>query len=80
MSDPKWWLAGLLVLPVVTIGLSLLRVHVEHLRRLTVVSSIAMLLATLYIAMTPGLRDFSIRSSALTWIPGGEAVIRIDTL
>ena len=80
MSDPKWWLAGLLVLPILTIGLSLLRVHVEYLRRLTVVSAIAMLLATLVIAMTPGLRDFSIRSSALTWVPGGEAVIRIDTL
>ena len=80
MSDPKWWLAGLLVLPILTIGLSLLRVHVEYLRRLTVVSAIAMLLATLVIAMTPGLRDFSIRSSALTWVPGGEAIIRIDAL
>ena len=26
------------------------------------------------------LRDFSIRTSALSWVPGGEAIIRIDTL
>ena len=32
------------------------------------------------IALSPPLRDFSIRASALTWIPGGEALIRIDTL
>src|SRR5205807_4336705 len=40
----------------------------------------SMLLASLAIAVAPGLRAVSIRSSALTWVPGGEAVIRIDTL
>jgi NADH-quinone oxidoreductase subunit M len=39
-----------------------------------------MLLAALVIAVTPGLRAMSIRTSALTWIPGGEAIIRIGTL
>src|SRR5437868_15377990 len=39
-----------------------------------------MVLAALVIALSPPLRDFSIRTSALTWIPGGEDLIRIDTL
>ena len=39
-----------------------------------------MLLAALVIAVSPPLRDFSIRTSALSWVPGGEAIIRIDTL
>src|SRR5207247_6963941 len=49
-------------------------------RGLPVASAIAMLLAALAIPVSPHLRDFSIRSSALSWIPGGEAIIRIDTL
>jgi NADH-quinone oxidoreductase subunit M len=80
MSDPRLWLAGLVALPGLVIGVSLLRVGLEPLRRLAVASAIAMLLAALVIALSPTLRDFSIRSSALTWVPGGEDVIRVDVL
>jgi NADH-quinone oxidoreductase subunit M len=80
MSDARLWLAALVALPVLVIGASCLRVDVERLRRLAVASAIAMVLTALGIALSPALRDFSIRTSALTWIPGGEDVIRIDTL
>jgi NADH-quinone oxidoreductase subunit M len=80
MSDARLWLAGLVALPGLVIGASYLSVDVERLRRLAVASAIAMVLATLVIPLFPSLRDFSIRTSALTWIPGGEDLIRIDTL
>ena len=80
MSDARLWLAGLVALPALVIGASCLRVDVERLRRLAVASAIAMVLAALVIPLSPPLRDFSIRTSALTWIPGGEDIIRIDTL
>jgi len=80
MSDARLWLAGLVALPGLVIGTSYLRVDVEKLRRLAVASAIAMVLAALVIPLFPSLRDFSIRTSALTWIPGGEDLIRIDTL
>jgi NADH-quinone oxidoreductase subunit M len=80
MSDPRLWLAGLVALPGLVIGVSFLRVGLEPLRRLAVASAIAMLLAALVIALSPTLRDFSIRSSALTWVPGGEDVVRVDML
>jgi NADH-quinone oxidoreductase subunit M len=80
MSDPRLWLAGLVALPSLVIGVSFLRVGLEPLRRLAVASAIAMLLAALVIALSPTLRDFSIRSSALTWVAGGEDVIRVDML
>jgi NADH-quinone oxidoreductase subunit M len=80
MSDPRLWLAGLVALPALVIGASLLPVDVERLRRLAVASAIAMLLAALVIPASPSLRNFSIGTSALTSIPGGEDIIRIDTL
>jgi NADH-quinone oxidoreductase subunit M len=80
MSDARLWLAGLVALPALVIGASCLRMDVERLRRLAVASAIAMVLAALVIPLSPSLRDFSIRTSALTWIPGGEDLIRIDTL
>jgi NADH-quinone oxidoreductase subunit M len=80
MSDARLWLAGLVALPGLVIGASYLRVDVEKLRRLAVASAIVMVLAALVIPLFPSLRDFSIRTSALTWIPGGEDLIRIDTL
>jgi NADH-quinone oxidoreductase subunit M len=39
-----------------------------------------MLLVALVITLSPRLRAFSIHTSALSWIPGGEAVIRINAL
>jgi NADH-quinone oxidoreductase subunit M len=80
MNDAGLWLAGLVALPVLVIGASCLRIDVERLRRLAVASAIAMVLTALGIALSPALRDFSIHTSALTGIPGGEDLIRIDTL
>ena len=80
MSDARLWLAGLVALPALVIGASFLRLDVERLRRLAVASAVAMLLAALVIAVSPRLRALSIRTSALSWVPGGEAIIRIDTL
>ena len=80
MSDARLWVAGLVALPAVVIGASFFRLDVERLRRLAVVSAVAMVLAALVIAVSPTLRSISIRTSALSWVPGGEAVIRIDTL
>lgn len=80
MSDARLWLAALVALPALVIGASFLRLDVERLRRLAVASAVSMLLAALVIAVSPQLRALSIRTSALSWVPGGEAIIRIDTL
>jgi NADH-quinone oxidoreductase subunit M len=80
MSDAWLWLAAVVALPGLVVGASLLRVDVERLRRLAVASAVATLLAALIIAVSPPLRAFSIHTSALSWVPGGEAIIRIDTL
>ena len=80
MSDARVWLAVLGTLPTIVIGASLFRVDVERLRRLAVASAMVMLVAALVIAASPRLRALSFRSAALTWAPGGEAILRIDTL
>jgi NADH-quinone oxidoreductase subunit M len=80
MSDARLWLAGLIALPVLLIGASFLHLDVERLRRLAVAAAAAMLLAALGIAVSPRLHDIAFRTSALTGVPGGEAIIRIDTL
>jgi NADH-quinone oxidoreductase subunit M len=79
MSDIWLWLAALVALPALVIGASLLRLDVERLRRLAVASALSMVMASLVIALSPRLRILSIRTSALTWVAGGEAIIRIDT-
>jgi NADH-quinone oxidoreductase subunit M len=79
MSDARLWLAGLVALPTLVIGASFLHLEVERLRRLAVASAVAMLLAALGVALSPRLHDLSMRTSALSWVPGGEAIIRIDT-
>jgi NADH-quinone oxidoreductase subunit M len=80
MNDAGMWLAGIAALPVLVIGVSFLRVEVEHLRRLAVASAIAMLVAALVIPLSPAVRNFSLHTSALSWIPGGEDVVRVDGL
>src|SRR5262245_34214356 len=80
MSDPILWLAWIAALPALVIGASFLRLRVERLRQLAVAASAAMLLGALVIALSPSLRAFSIRTSALSWILGGEDIVRIDTL
>jgi len=80
MSDARLWLAGIAALPVLVICVSFLRVEVEHLRRLSVASAMAMLVTALVIPLSPALRHFSLHTSALSWIPGGEEIVRVDTL
>ena len=80
MSDAWLQLAGLVGFPVLVIGASFLRLDVERLRRLAVAAAVSMLLAALVIAVSPRLRTLSIRTSALSSVPGGEALVRIDTL
>jgi len=80
MSDSRLWLAGITVLPALVIGASYFRIEVERLRRMAVASAAVMLLAALAVAVSPQLRVLAIRSNALTWLPEGEAVLRIDTL
>jgi NADH-quinone oxidoreductase subunit M len=67
-------------MPAFVIGVSFLPLSVERLRQLAVAASVAMLLGAFVMALSPSLRDFSIRTSALSWIPGGEAIVRINTL
>jgi NADH:ubiquinone oxidoreductase subunit 2 (subunit N) len=80
MSDARLWLAGLVALPALVIGASTLRLDVAQLRRIATAAALAMLLVALGIAVSPSLHNFSIRTSALSAVPGGEAIIRIDTL
>ena len=80
MSDARLWVAGLAALPTLVIAASFLRLEVERLRRFAVSAAVVMLLAALVMAASPQLRMFSIQTDALSWIPGGEEVVRIDTL
>lgn len=80
MSDARPWLTALVALPVLVAGVSCLRVDVDRLRRLSVAAAIAMVAAALAIAVAPGLQEFRIRSTALTWVAGGESIVRIDRL
>jgi NADH-quinone oxidoreductase subunit M len=80
VSDPRWWLAVVIALPILVIAASTLRLDVERLRRLAVGSGMAMLAVTLVIAVSPPLRDFSIQASALSWMPGAEPILRVGTL
>jgi NADH-quinone oxidoreductase subunit M len=78
MSDARVWIAGLVALPALVIGASFLRLDVERLRRLAVASALLMLAGAIAIAVSPGLRAFAIRTTALTGRPGGEAIVRVN--
>jgi NADH-quinone oxidoreductase subunit M len=80
MSDALLWLAGLVTLPVLVIGVSFLSVDVERLRRLAVATAAAMVVTAFVIALSVSLRGYSIRTPPSGWLAGGEAVVRIDTL
>ena len=80
MSEAWLWLVLLVALPSLIIAASFLRLDVERLRRLAVASAVSMVMASLAVALTPRLRAMSIHSAALTTVPGGEAIIRVDTL
>jgi NADH-quinone oxidoreductase subunit M len=80
MSDARLWLGGVAVLPLLVIGSSFLRLEVERLRRLAVVSAAIMLIVTLVIAISPQLRVLSIRSNFFGGFAREEAIVRIDAL
>jgi NADH-quinone oxidoreductase subunit M len=80
MNDAWLWLACLVALPALVIGASYLRLDVERLRRLAVAMAAAMLVIAAVIAVSPSLRAVSIRTSALTGVAGGEAIVRVDNL
>jgi NADH-quinone oxidoreductase subunit M len=80
MSDPRVWLAVLFALPALVIGASCVRIDVERLRQLAVLSAAAMVLAALAMAVWPPLRTLSVRTSTLDAITGGAPLIRIDAL
>lgn len=78
MNSAVFWVAALAALPVAVIALSFLRRDVERLRWLSVASAATMVAVAL--AMSSQLRGLSIRTEALSRIPGGEAIVRVDTL
>src|SRR5262249_61364572 len=80
MNDARLWLVTLAALPALVIGASLVRLEVERLRRLAVGAAAAMLLVSLAGTVSPYLRTFSIRTSALSWAPAGLAVHRLNEL
>jgi NADH-quinone oxidoreductase subunit M len=80
MIDARLWIAGLAALPALVIAVSFIRLEVERLRWFTVAAAAAMLLAALVVAATPQSQMFSISTGALSWIPGGEEIVRIDAL
>jgi NADH-quinone oxidoreductase subunit M len=80
MSDARLWVGGLAAIPALIICASFFRFDVERLRRLAVAAAAAMMLVSLVVAVSPQLNMFSIRTDALSWIPEGEEVVRIDTL
>src|SRR5262249_62424924 len=80
MSRAPALLVLLAALPALVVAVSYLRVELERLRRFAVAASIAMLLASVAAAASPVLRTFAVRSTALTWAPGGEAIVRVDNL
>lgn len=80
MSEAVWWLAGLVAFPMLVIGVSFVDSNVERVRRTAVCSAIGMLVTALVVAVSPRLNHFSMSASALSWVPGGEDIVRIDTL
>ena len=80
MSNALWWVIALIALPSTVIGASSLAIDGERLRRLTVAAAAAMLVVALIVVSAPGLRAWSIHTSALSWNPGGEAIVRVDAL
>jgi NADH-quinone oxidoreductase subunit M len=80
MNSALLWLAIIAGLPLFLVIASFAGLDVERLRRLAVGSAVAMLLATLVVAVSPRLRVLSIRTPALSSISKGEAIVRLDAL
>ena len=78
MSDPRVWMAIAALMPATVAVLTLVRLDVERLRRIAVAAAVVMVIASLRVAALP--HTIGIRSSALTWAEGGEAILRVDAL
>jgi NADH-quinone oxidoreductase subunit M len=80
MSDARLWLAILLGLPVFVVATSFVDRDVERLRRLAVVAALCQVVVAIGMALAPPIRAFEMRSSALTWTPDAETIVRIGSL
>jgi NADH-quinone oxidoreductase subunit M len=80
MSDLRVWLAVLVLLPALVVVASYRRLDVERLRWVAVGAAAAMLLVACGVAASAGVRTYAIRSTALSWTPGGEALIRVNAM
>jgi NADH-quinone oxidoreductase subunit M len=78
VRDPRLWLAIASAMPIGVILMTLARVDVERLRRYAVGAAVAMLAASTTVAALP--HTIHVRTSALTWAEGGEALLRVDAL
>jgi NADH-quinone oxidoreductase subunit M len=80
MSNTWLWLSALVALPGLIVGASFLRVDVERLRRFALTAAGTMLLVSLAVAVSADARGFAIRTSLLSGLPDGEALVRVDAL
>ena len=78
LSDPRMWLAVAAAMPIVVMLRTLGHGDVERLRRFAVGAAVAMVAASMALARLP--HTIHVRTSALTWVPGGEALLRVDGL
>jgi NADH-quinone oxidoreductase subunit M len=80
MNDARVWILLTIAPPVAVVGTSWLRLSAERLRNLAVAFAVAMLGVTLSMALSPSWRTFSIRATAFTGMPEGEALLRLNAL
>lgn len=80
MGDPRLWLTAIAALPLVVVAASFRNLDVERLRHVAVASAVAQLAISVVTAVSLHGRTFAIRTSALGLAPGGEALIRLNTL
>jgi len=78
MNDPRVWLATASVMPLFIVAMTVARIDIERVRRIAVGAAAAMVVASLRVATLP--HAVLLRSPALTWAPGGEAIFRVDGL
>jgi NADH-quinone oxidoreductase subunit M len=78
VRDPRLWLVIACAMPIGVMLMTLARVDVERLRRYAVGAAVGMLAASTTIATLP--HTIHVRTSALTWAAGGEALLRVDAL
>jgi NADH-quinone oxidoreductase subunit M len=80
MNNAYAMLLLLMTLPLVLVVASFVMRDLDRLRRAAVLAAAATLLTAFVMALVPALRTVSLRTTALSWAPGEEALIRIDTL